>query len=200
MSFPSFLSLFSTLFLHPLPLLSHSSVDLFLSLSQLVVRLCRQRMSPSWKEVQPRSPVACRTMMDQSWSSRTPGGRPSSSTAHGVCICVHACLCGSTRSVCVYICMCSQPPFKHISDDSPTLTLDIFFSLLANGLTLPLKHLHIKKPDNHKVNFGDGFILCPNRFEKPRVMPPAESTVHPVMRSECIRAPLQSAALAITSF
>lgn len=51
-------------------------------------------------------------------------------------------------------------PFKHISDDSPTLALHIF--LIANVLALPLKRFHIKKSDNPGVNLDDGLPLCPN--------------------------------------
>lgn len=59
------------------------SLPLF-SLPQPAARQCRRRMSQCWKEARPRSPAACTTTTDQSWSSRTLAGRLSSSTAQEV--------------------------------------------------------------------------------------------------------------------
>lgn len=77
-------------------------------LPQLVARRCRQRMWPSWREVQPRSPAVCRTTMDQSWLSRIPADRPSSSTAREVC----AHLSPQTNLICPCLRICPQFHFE----------------------------------------------------------------------------------------
>lgn len=90
------------LFCQFLPLLLHPSffplsiphhlchyINVHLSLPQLVVRRCRQKMSQSWREARPRSLADCRTTMDQSWSSRIPAGRLFSSMAQEVWMHIH---------------------------------------------------------------------------------------------------------------
>lgn len=111
-------------------------LNLCRSLPQLVVRRCRRRTWQSWREAQPRSPAACRTMMDQLWSSRIPDGRRSSLTAHAVRICTHICLSRQTQSICILAFALGDiwsQPFIHISSDSPTLT---FFLMQASSLCL----------------------------------------------------------------
>lgn len=108
-------------------------IDVQLSLPQLVVRQCRQRMSQCWKGVRPRSPAACRTMTDQLWSSRIPAGRLFSSTAQEVCMQMNF----------------ETSHWRHITMDSLICTFHL----------LPFRQFHIEKLDNPRVNLVDGVIL-----------------------------------------
>lgn len=90
----SFSCSLSTVLVFPLFIMQYLYyyMNIHLSLPQLTVKRCKQRMWKSWREARPTSPAACRTTTAPSWSSRIPVDRLSSLTAREVRSCMHVCL------------------------------------------------------------------------------------------------------------